>query len=143
MRERIRESLPQENDGDYDFAPPEPDFLPPIGHNEMLHYFHSSCEGQDDDWHVRHLPGHKLNVIPFGPTEDLKFIWGIQITESENREWLYSSMPGLMVILTSAIFGIVWTVVKHDMQSGFTVATFMLAAGLALLGSVVVYLENA
>ncbi|KAF2439586.1 hypothetical protein P171DRAFT_125938 [Karstenula rhodostoma CBS 690.94] len=38
MEARIRESLPQENDEDYKYAPPEPVFLPPIGHNETMHY---------------------------------------------------------------------------------------------------------
>jgi hypothetical protein len=143
IQERIRESLPSENDDDYNFAPPEPDFLPPIGHNEMLHYFYTSCKGQDDDWHVRRLPGHKLDEIPFGPAEDQKYIWGIQLAETEDREWLYLSIPGFVVIFISTVFGIVWSVLKHDIQSGFTVATYMAAAGLTLLGSIHVFLENA
>jgi hypothetical protein len=143
MQERIRESLPPENDDDYGFAPPEPDFLPPIGHNEMLHYFHTTCAGQDDDLHVRRLPGHRLPEIPFHPAEDQKHVWGIQLAEAEVREWLYLSVPSLVLLFVSTVFGIVWSVLKHDVQTGFTVAAYILASGLALLGSIQVFLENA
>jgi len=143
MQERIRESLPPENDDDYGFAPPEPDFLPPIGHNKMLHYFHTTCAGQDDDLHIRRLPGHRLPEIPFHPAEDQKHVWGIQLAEAEVREWLYLSVPSLVLLFVSTVFGIVWSVLKHDVQTGFTVAAYILASGLALLGSIQVFLENA
>jgi hypothetical protein len=143
MSERLRESLPPENDKDYNFAPPEPEFLPPIGHNEMLHYFYSSCEGQNDDWHVRRFPGHKEDKISFRPEEEPKYVWGIQVSEKEDREWLYLSIPGFAIILASTVVGIVWSVLTHDYQSAFTVASYMVVSGLALLGSIQVLLENA
>jgi hypothetical protein len=142
MQEHIRDSLPRKDDDDYGFAPPEPEFLPPVGHNEMLHYFHTTCAGQDDDLHSRRLPGHRLHEIPFDPAEDQKHVWGIQLAEAEVREWLYLSVPTLVLFIISTVFGIVWSVKKHDVQTGFTVAAYMVASGLALLGSMQVFLEN-
>jgi hypothetical protein len=142
MQEHIRDSLPRKDDDDYGFAPPEPEFLPPVGHNEMLHYFHTTCAGQDDDLHSRRLPGHRLHEIPFDRAEDQKHVWGIQLAEAEVREWLYLSVPTLVLFIISTVFGIVWSVKKHDVQTGFTVAAYMVASGLALLGSMQVFLEN-
>jgi hypothetical protein len=142
MEARIRESLPRKNDNDYDFAPPEPDFLPPIGHNEMMHYFYKPCTGQDEDCHIRRFPGHKLNPVPFQPTEEEKYVWGIELVESESREWLYLSIPVFIVFFFSMVFGTIWTVVLRDVQGGFTVAGYIVTSGLALLGSIQVFLEN-
>ena len=139
---RIRESLPREHDDDYDFAPPEPDFLPPIGHNEMMHYFHKSCTGQNDDSHIRRLPGHRENPVPFQPSEEEKYVWGIELVESESREWLYLSIPVFFIFFSSLIFGIVWAVLLHDIQGGFAVAGYIVTGGLALLGSIQVWMEN-
>jgi hypothetical protein len=142
MEARLRESLPRGNDADYDFAPPEPAFLPPIGHNEMMHYFYTPCAGQDEDLHIRRLPGHKLDPVPFQPPEEEKHVWGIELVESENRVWLYLSVPVFVVVFSSMVFGTTWTVVMHDIQGGFTVAGYIVASGLALLGSLQVFLEN-
>jgi hypothetical protein len=129
-------------DNNYGFALPEPKFLLQVGYNEMLHYIHTTCAGQADNLHSRRLPSHRLHEILFNPAEDQKHVWGIQWAEAEVREWLYLSIPTLVLFIVSTVFGIIWSVQKHDVQTGFTFAAYMVASWLAFLGSMQVFLEN-
>lgn len=90
---------------------------------------------------MRHLPGHKLDKIPFRTAEEQKYVSVIQLAEFEQRDWLFLSIPGLVIILTSTVFGIVWAILKNDAQIGFTIAMFTVTAGIALLVSIHVCLE--
>jgi hypothetical protein len=140
MENRIRDSLPGANDDDYGFDPPQPAFLPPIGHNEMMHYFYHPCKGQDDDLHIRRFPGHKLNPVPFQPDEDEKYVWGIELVES--RQWMFLSIPVFLIISGSMCFGVCWAAAMRDVQGGFTIAGYIVSSGLSLLVAIQVVFES-
>ena len=103
--------------------PYDPDLLPPIGGELMLHYFKN--------------PSHaKLSLIcsraPKKRREKLETCpstgWGLHIEEGIILGRLLWLMFALFVI-GSLLFAILWTVLEHDVSGAFGVASWILTVG--------------
>jgi len=116
----------------YRFKPlPDKYEPPPIGKNRMRHLYdypdHADEVLLDCFSKVPRKLREQLSVAPgVGSSEG----WGICFVEGVS--WPRVCALGLAGGLASTMFGIVWTVVKDDVQGGFGVASYML--GVLVLG---------
>jgi hypothetical protein len=132
---------PNTNPKEYDFIAEEK-FFPPVGHNEMLRFLYGprSEIGRDDDVHLSRIPCLLVDPVTFEKEEVFKHIWGIEMVES--LVWKYLFVPVFLVIVGSMIFGSVYSVLMDNVEGGFTVAAYMVSAGLSGLGAMQCILES-
>lgn len=115
----------------YLYAPMPAEDEPPVGTNRMRHLYdypeHADEYLLDCFSRVPRKLRERLSVAP-GKGRDEG--WGICFIEGVS--WPRVCALGLAGVLASTVFGIVWTVVRDDIQGGFGVASYML--GVLVLG---------
>jgi hypothetical protein len=67
--------------------------------------------------------------------DEMEIGWGIHFEEDWHLPTIYFVF--VILVLFSLMFGIVWSVCKKDIQSGFAVSGFVLTLGSLLLGYLV------
>lgn len=125
----------------YTFKPLAPGQRPPpIGCNQMMHlYAHPE---HASDWRDL-FPKVPRKIAPPLPASaalarrkhegNENQGWGLCFIEG--MSWWRFCLFGLAIVLTSMMFGIVWTVVQDDIQGGFGVASYMLGVQVLALGA--------
>jgi hypothetical protein len=117
-------------DAEYLCKPAEPEYAPPIGTNYLTHYFHhTKCLQSQQTDVINQFPKRVLGELIISGTRTASG-WGIAFEEGWNKKKIWLGLT-LSTVL-SGIFGIIWSVVKDDLQGGFTVASFCIS-GLTLI----------
>jgi hypothetical protein len=99
---------------------------PPIPSNIFLHYFSRRHPQSRLIW-GRRIPqkiGQSILQQMQAP-DDILTGWGIRIVEGLNRVTIL--LISLMILLSSGIISIVWTVVRHDPSGGFAIGAWVLS----------------
>ena len=116
--------MPDERRSDQYFYRPT-EFIPPIGENHMMHLYNHPEETEHTAVCLGKLP-KKIEGLAWLPThsEGSKIGWGLQFVEGLDVKKLW--VWGFIGFIISITFGVAWSFVKGDMQSGFAVAACML-----------------
>ena len=117
-----------------------PEFLPPIGSNEMLHYMHHPDHAPPGSDLYCTVPKKLRERLQVCPDKGYGVGWGIQFIEDTSYKRI-SLLMFASIIISSAL-AIVWAIVKGDAQTGFTVGTFALMILTSGLGSLQMVLEK-
>ncbi|KAI9695940.1 MAG: hypothetical protein M1820_008352 [Bogoriella megaspora] len=129
------DSLPSETlREDYTYQPMPANHIPPIGPNLMKHLCDHPEDASNIDTCFRKVPRKLKSKLVACPIQGSSSGWGIQFVEG--IDWFKVSICGLLAVLSSSSFGILWSVLRNDVQGGFTVAGFMLTTLLCLLTTV-------
>ena len=88
---------------------------------------------------LRRFPGHLLGEISIDPDTGMGLGWGLELVQG--IEWQGILVVGLVIILFSLAFGVMWAVLKDDMSGGFTVAGWWVGSTACLFGSIQVGFE--
>ena len=116
--------MPDERRSDqYSYRPTE--FIPPIGENHMMHLYNHPEETEHTAVCLEKVP-KKIEGLAWLPTESegAKIGWGLHLVEGLDfkKFWVWGFI-GFMISIT---FGIAWSFIRGDIQSGFAVAACML-----------------
>jgi len=57
--------------------------------------------------------------------------WGIYIVEGP--DWYVISLLVAVIFLASGFFGVLWSVLRHDLQGGFAIASYLATLGTAAM----------
>lgn len=116
-------NLLQSPNAEYSYEPVLQDYCPPRGSEYMAHYFkHPEELHEKQQYLLNQIPKHlrgQLSAALDAPVRG----WGLSFEEGLN----YWPLITLMLI-PPLVFGIVWSICKRDIQSGFGVAAYCLAA---------------
>ena len=102
------------------------EYTPPIGQNMLMHlYEHPEHAGGLPDCFGK-VPKKLRHKLMACPNRGSSKGWGLCF--SEGLSWLKLLLCCFFGIALSAAFGIVWSVVRSDVEGGFGVSCFMLAS---------------
>ena len=133
---RTTPDMPDESRRDeYSYHPMPADFIPPIGENHMMHLYTYPEEAEHTGICLGKIPKkiEGLAWLPI-PSQGSKVGWGLHFVEGLDvaKLWVWSFI-GFMISIT---FGIAWSIIRNDMQSGFAVVACMLTGLLFTTGMV-------
>ena len=133
---RTTPDMPDESRSDeYSYQPMPADFIPPIGENHMMHLYTYPEEAEHKGICLGKIP-KKIEGLAWLPThsQGSKVGWGLHFVEGLDITKLW--VLGFIGFVISIMFGIAWSIIKDDIQSGFAVAACMLTGLLLTTGMV-------
>ncbi|KAK6437956.1 hypothetical protein LTR95_005846 [Oleoguttula sp. CCFEE 5521] len=108
----------------YTYNPMPAEFVPPIGKNQLRHLYDHPEDADDQPVCFIRVPRKLHERLVAAPAVGSSEGWGICFIEGIS--WPKVCGFGLVGVVLSTAFGVLWTVLKDDVQGGFGVASFML-----------------
>lgn len=124
---------------EYAYAPMPAEHIPPIGHNMLKHLFDHPEDANTIPVCFRKVPKKLRQLLIACPIKGVSPGWGIYFIEG--LDLLKLSLCGLVGILVSVCFGVIWSVLRDDVQGGFGVACFILTLAASSVSAVQGFLE--
>ncbi len=117
------------------------DLIPPIGENLMTHLFHHPHEANERAITFIRSPKKRKQRLVVCPQIGTSLGWGIHLVEcwAWTKIWLLSLT---LFLLSSLVFAISWSVLKHDLQGAFGVAAYFVALVALGIGTVQAYINQ-
>ncbi|KAI9878212.1 MAG: hypothetical protein M1830_001556 [Pleopsidium flavum] len=138
---RKRNDLPPDSEKTYKFTPRPAVLIPPIGRNHLVHIFQHPQDAEDETICLDRFPKRLLQQIAVCSTGDptTGIGWGLELTEG--LHWAKTSCVGLVILVSSMVLGVLWSVFRGDVQGGFGIAAYMVAFWMCTVGTVQAGLE--
>jgi len=124
---------PARRSNEYTYTPLPADHVPPIGQNLLRHLYDHPEDANALPVCFRKVPKKLKDRLVVSPTHGVSTGWGIVFVE--RISWAKLSLMGLSGVMLSLTFGVIWTVLRQDIQGGFGVASFMLTIFIAGVGA--------
>jgi hypothetical protein len=124
------------------FYQPDPSkFIPPIPSERLVHYYNCPKACLDKSYCRDRFPKHIRDRPRIVDGDEEVASWGIELLE--RRDWEYLWVIGLIVFIVGGLFGLLWAILMHDIQGGYTVAGYIAGGTACLIGTIQVALDNA
>ena len=108
-------------------------YAPAIGANRLTHYFlHPECIKPTQRSILAQLPKRVCGALAASNDQDV-IGWGLHFKEGWHWRTIYCLV--IIIALSGLIFGITWSVLKSDIQSGFAISSYWITVGSLLLGA--------
>ena len=133
---RKTNDLPPENRDDYRYCPIPAEVIPPVGENILMHLYDHPEDADDDAFCLDRVPKKLRERLTYSQ----RIGWGVSFSESLNVKKI--CIFGLLGLFLSAAFGVAWSINRDDVQGGFGVAAFVLAAMTFITGILQATLET-
>jgi hypothetical protein len=108
--------------------------VPPIGSNLLMHFFTHPEEATSHSVLLECIPKRKDEKLEPCRIKGSSTGWGLELITGVDEMKLFGL--GFIASVASAVFGIVWACITNDIQSGFTIAGFLLSLCIFLLASI-------
>ena len=103
--------------------------MPPLGSNQLLEWYRHPSHGRGASDTVHRFPKllRKKLQCPsrIDPFREYVPVLGYGIHLKEGISWPKFFITGFIGFVLSAVYGILWSVYKHDMADGFQVASYI------------------
>ncbi|CAI6289655.1 unnamed protein product [Periconia digitata] len=119
---------------DYDCHPIPPRLSPPVGKRLMMDLFtHPESIEPNKRLVIEQLPKSRLGGLNAEYSHEFTHAWGIYFKEGWHwvKIWVFL---GVGFFPPSLLFGVIWSVVRDDVQGGFGVAAWWLAGATIVVG---------
>jgi hypothetical protein len=123
--------IPQGNE--YRCHPSPPGRSPPFGPNLLMSYFADPSKLTPKGKAVLDQLPKKIGGEFSTSSQPAAVAWGIY---KEDWDWVRIGIVLFGFALSSGLFGIIWTVVKNDIQGGFTISSWWMTVGASLVSLV-------
>lgn len=123
---------PAAREDEYQFQPC--DLLPPIGENLLTHHFENPHESNTKAIVLLRSPKKRKERLSICPQKGTNIGWGLHLVEG----WVITKLWILAIVMflsSSFVFAITWSILGHDVQGGFGVATYFIALASLLIGT--------
>lgn len=129
-----RRSLPPPGEEEYEFEAVQA--LPPVSSARLMHFWktpnHSDGNGQTC---LGRFPKRKQERLYVSAGETPAVGWGIQLREG--LDWFLIWMLIFVVVLIgSLVFGLAFAVLEHDIQSAFSIASYVISSVTLGIGAI-------
>jgi hypothetical protein len=99
-----------------------------------MHRFSNSNHCRDSTYCLHQIPKRKHGRLRYGSAPDNFTAWGLYFHETFDMSRL--CLRGMVAIMLSLVFGIMWAAGKKSIQDGFAVASYVLASQALTMGTV-------
>ncbi|CZR67864.1 uncharacterized protein PAC_17763 [Phialocephala subalpina] len=135
---RKEDAIPPAERRDYKYQPAPPEFIPPVGDNQMMHLFQHPDHALDLPICLDRFPKKLKEKLKC--ENGVKLGWGLHFVEGWNTKsiWIIVS---LIFGIGSLLMGVLWAVYGHSIQNAFAVAAYVVAlagVGIGTLQAVLV-----
>lgn len=115
---------PKNRKEDYRYQPMSAKYIPPVGPNHMMHLYDHSEEVEQTALCYEKIPRKRKYRLVDCAQRSTAIGWGIQLVEGLDimKLWLL----GLVGFFICTAFGLVWSLIKNDIQVGFAITACML-----------------
>lgn len=123
---------PEAREDEYQFQPC--DLLPPIGENLLIHHFENPHEANTKAIILLRSPKKRKLKLTICPQKGTNIGWGLHLVEG----WMFTKLwilAMVMFLLSSLVFAIAWSILGHDVQGGFGVATYFITLASLVVGT--------
>lgn len=117
---------------EYQFQPYH--LLPPVGENLLTHHFEKPHEANTKAIILLRSPKKRKQRLAVCPQMGTNIGWGLYLVEG----WAITKLWLLAVTIflsSSLVFAVTWSVLGHDVQGGFGVATYFIALASLVIGT--------
>ncbi|KAI4946511.1 hypothetical protein J4E91_007199 [Alternaria rosae] len=133
----LQHGVPPDSERHYTSKPNPRGYEPVLDNDFLMHRFTCSQRARCLDASIgfEHIPKRIGRPEPWDHNEhpDLGIGWGLQLEEGCFRRLCIIVVGGFVV---SAVTGIIWSALARDVQSGFAVASWLLASGTILVATI-------
>ena len=116
------------------------DSIPPVGENLMAHLFHHPEHATEMSVTCLRTPKKLKARLAVCAQRGTSVGWGVHLVEGwvMTRVW---SLTLFTFVFGSLVFGICWSVLRHDIQGAFAVSAYIIALLGLVVGTVQAYLS--
>lgn len=118
------DDIPPEDKKDYDYLPRPAELIPPVGPNHMMHLYEHPDHAEDEATCLGKVPKKLREKLQLCPNRGTGLGWGVHFVEG--LHWVKVWAFGFVGLLASALFGVVWSVLRDDVQGGFGITACLM-----------------
>lgn len=126
-------NLVRPNGSEYECCPVPSKYSPPIGPRLMMNFFTSPDKINPDSVRVLQQLAKRTQGELSTQNTELIEAWGIYYKEGWDLTKIFLLL-GIGFLLASLLFGILWTILKHDAQSAFGIAGWWMSGSTIVVG---------
>jgi hypothetical protein len=118
---------------EYECCPVPPKLSPPVGPQLMMSLFNDPDSIQSGAALIMQQLPKRLNGKLYSPCFEQEEAWGIYYEEGWNwaKIWLFLAIG---FFLPSLVFGVLWGILKRDVQGAFGIASWWMTGATIILG---------
>lgn len=120
---RLKNNIPPPENQDYRYAPVPVDLIPPVGENRLMHLFDNPDCAEDVLACLDRFPKKLREKLACGD-KAIASGWGLDLEEGVCKK--KTAVLYMVCVLASSIWGILWTILGHDIQGAFSVSAYMI-----------------
>jgi hypothetical protein len=120
---RKKDDIPPDTNKEYKYAPVPIDIIPPVGENQLMHFFHHPEHAEDEPACLDRFPKKLRERFAVCSGKATGTGWGLHLVEGwdSRKTWV---MCFVLFGVGSSLWGILWTVFKKSVQDAFAISGF-------------------
>jgi hypothetical protein len=127
---RLKNDIPPPENSDYRYAPVPIDLIPPVGENRLMHLLDNPDCAEDMLACLDRFPKKLREKLACGE-KAIAPGWGLDLEEGVCKK--KTAIVYMVCVLVSSTWGILWTVLGHDIQGAFSVSAYMIGITVPLV----------
>lgn len=127
---RLKNDMPPPENSDYCYTPVPVDLIPPVGEGRLMHLFNNPDCAEDVLACLDRFPKKVREKLVCGDKAIVPG-WGLHLEEEVCKT--KTAIVYIVCVLVSSIWGILWTVLGHDISGAFTVSAYMIGITVPLV----------
>jgi hypothetical protein len=135
------DDIPPADHMEYKYAPVPIDIIPPVGENQLMHFFHHPEHAEDEPVCLDRFPKKRRERFAVCNGRTTEIGWGLHLVEGwdSRKTWVVCFV---LFGFGSSMWGILWAVFKKSIQDAFAVAGFAVALAVFTVGFTQSMAEN-
>ena len=111
----------------YQYDPIPPEYVPPVGENHLMHlYLNPACANDEHSTLLSLFPKKVYERLMLCQKTGMTTGWGVHFVEGWNWDQIWS-LSIVLLVLGGIVFAVAWTLLEHDIQGAFSVASYLTA----------------
>ncbi|KAH6700531.1 hypothetical protein BKA61DRAFT_620717 [Leptodontidium sp. MPI-SDFR-AT-0119] len=126
----LKNDMPPPENPDYRYVPVPIDLIPPVGEEMLMHLFNNPDCAEDVPACLERFPKKLRSKLVCGE-KAIAAGWGLQLVEGVSKSKAMVTYLG--VVFVASVWGILWTVLGHDISGAWTVSTYIVGVAVPLV----------